>query len=110
RDRTAEARAVKGDSRETALHTAAGRAAQRRAAADARAATAHLKKAAQEAEKRVAALQQKRAAIETRLADPEVYNGQTAKLMELQVRYGDVKRAIAEAEDAWLAAQEKLEA
>jgi len=110
RDRTAEARAAKGDSRETALHTAAGRAAQRRAAADARAATAHLKKAAQEAEKRVAALQQKRAAIETRLADPEVYNGPTAKLMELQVRYGDLKRAIAEAEDAWLAAQEKLEA
>src|SRR5499427_218119 len=51
-----------------------------------------------------------RAALEARLADPEVYNGPTAKLMELQVRYGDLKRAIAEAEDAWLAAQEKLEA
>src|SRR5215813_1248363 len=108
RDRSADARAAKGDDRETATHTAAGRAAQRRAAADARAATAHLKKAAQEAEKRVATLQQKRVALESRLADPEVYSGPTAKLMELQVRYGDLKRAIAEAEDAWLAAQEKL--
>jgi len=112
RDRSAEARAAKGagDSRETAGHTAAGRAAQRRAAAEARAATAHLKKAAVEAEKRLAQLQQKKAALEARLADPEVYNGPTAKLMEVQVKYGDLKRAIAEAEDQWLAAQEKLEA
>jgi ATP-binding cassette, subfamily F, member 3 len=111
RDRSAEARAAKGDGgREGAAHTAAGRAAQRRAAAEARAASAHLKKAAQDAEQRLATLQQKKAAIEARLADPEVYNGPTAKLMELQVRYGDLKRAIAEAEDQWLVAQEKLEA
>src|SRR5262249_7688734 len=112
RDPSSEARATKSaaDGRQAAAHTAAGRAAQRRAAADARAANAHLKKAAQEVEKRLAQLQQKKAALEARLADPEVYNGPTAKLMELQVRYGDLKRAIAEAEDAWLAAQERLEA
>ncbi|HUL09443.1 MAG TPA: ABC-F family ATP-binding cassette domain-containing protein [Candidatus Acidoferrum sp.] len=96
-------------SRETAAHTAAGRKEQRRAAAEQRAANAHLKKAAIEAEKRLEKLQQKRVALETRLADPDVYNGPTAKLMELQLRYGDLKREIASAEDAWLEAQSALE-
>jgi ATP-binding cassette subfamily F protein 3 len=67
-----------------------------------------LKRAAVEAEKRLEKLQQKRAALEARLADPEIYNGPTAKLMELQVRYGDLKREIETAEDAWLEAQDAL--
>jgi ATP-binding cassette, subfamily F, member 3 len=91
-------------------HTAAGRKEQRRAAAEQRAASAHLRKAAVEAEKRLEKLQQKKAALEARLADPEIYNGPTAKLMELQLRYGDLKREIETAEDAWLEAQERLEA
>src|SRR5215468_10711338 len=94
---------------DAAAHTAAGRKEQRRAAAEQRAASAHLKKAAVEAEKRLEKLQQKKAALESRLADPEVYNGPTAKLMELQLRYGDLKREIASAEDAWLEAQSALE-
>ena len=47
--------------------------------------------------------------METLLADPEIYNGPTAKLMELQLRYGDLKKEIAQAEDAWLDAQAALE-
>jgi ATP-binding cassette subfamily F protein 3 len=97
------------DDGESATHTAAARKDQRRAAAEARAAVAHLRKAAAEAEKRLEKLQAKRAAIEARLADPAVYNGPTAKLMELQVAYGDLKREINAAEEAWLATQEKLE-
>ncbi len=93
----------------TATHTAAGRKEQRRASAEQRAANAHLRKAAVEAEKRLEKLQQKKAALEARLADPEVYNGPTAKLMELQLRYGDLKREIASAEDAWLETQAALE-
>ena len=93
----------------TATHTAAGRKEQRRASAEQRAANAHLRKAAVEAEKRLEKLQQKKAALETRLADPEVYNGPTAKLMELQLRYGDLKREIETAEDAWLETQSALE-
>ncbi len=93
----------------TATHTAAGRSEQRRAAAEQRAANAHLRKAAVEAEKRLEKLQQKKAALEARLADPEVYNGPTAKLLELQLRYGDLKREIATAEDAWLETQSALE-
>ncbi|MGH6929288.1 MAG: ABC transporter ATP-binding protein, partial [Dongiaceae bacterium] len=94
---------------ESVMHTAAGRKEQRRAAAEQRAAVAHLKKAAVEAEKRLEKLQQQKTAIETRLADPDVYNGPTAKLMELQLRYGDIKRAVAAAEEAWLEAQTALE-
>ena len=93
----------------SAMHTAAGRKEQRRASAEQRAANAHLRKAAVEAEKRLEKLQQKKAALETRLADPEVYNGPTAKLLELQLRYGDLKREIETAEDAWLETQSALE-
>jgi ATP-binding cassette subfamily F protein 3 len=106
-DETAAERRKAGDA--TAGHTAAGRKEQRRAAAEQRAANAHLRKAAVEAEKRLEKLQQKKAALEARLADPEVYNGPTAKLMELQLRYGDLKREIATAEDAWLETQAALE-
>ena len=82
---------------------------RRKAAADARAAVADLRKAVREAEKRMERLTRQKSDLETRLADPEVYNGPTAKLMDLQVRHGEVKRKIAEAEDAWLEAQEALE-
>ncbi len=109
RARDSVARTAEGES-DTAGHTAAGRKEQRRAAAEQRAAVAHLRKAAAEAEKRLDKLQQKKTALEARLADPEVYNGPTAKLMELQLRYGDLKREITSAEEAWLTAQEKLEA
>ena len=47
--------------------------------------------------------------METLLADPEIYNGPTSKLLELQLRYGDIKKEIAAAEDAWLVAQAALE-
>jgi ATP-binding cassette, subfamily F, member 3 len=93
----------------TATHTAAGRKEQRRASAEQRAANAHLRKAAVEAEKRLEKLQQKKTALEARLANPEVYNGPTAKLLELQLRYGDLKREIETAEDAWLETQSALE-
>ena len=92
-----------------ATHTAAGRKEQRRASAEQRAANAHLRRAAVEAEKRLVKLQQKKAALEVRLAEPEVYNGPTAKLLELQLRYGDLKREIETAEDAWLETQSALE-
>ena len=107
-DESAADRRKNGDA--TPMHTAAGRKEQRRASAEQRAANAHLRKAAAEAEKRLEKLQQKKAALETRLADPEVYNGPTAKLLELQLRYGDLKREIETAEDAWFEAQERLEA
>ena len=82
---------------------------KRRAAAEARAAVADLRKAAKEAEAQVEKLNRQMAELEKRLADPEVYNGPTAKLQELQIRFGKVKQAIAEAEDRWLELQTQLE-
>jgi ATP-binding cassette subfamily F protein 3 len=100
---------AKGNGAEAAAHTAAGRKEQRRAAAEERAQNAQLKKQAQQTERRLADLNKKKAAMETLLADPEIYNGPTSKLMELQLRYGDLKKEIASAEDAWLEAQAALE-
>ncbi|HYB10657.1 MAG TPA: ABC-F family ATP-binding cassette domain-containing protein [Alphaproteobacteria bacterium] len=81
----------------------------RRANADARAAVAHLKKAAQAAEARIERLTAELARLELLLADPEIYLGPTARVMELQIRLGDIKKALASAEEAWLSAQEALD-
>ncbi len=82
---------------------------QRRASAEARAAVTHLRKAAREAEARVEKLNREKAKFEARLADPAIYNGSTAKLMDLQIKFGEVKAALAKAEDAWLTAQAAVE-
>jgi ATP-binding cassette subfamily F protein 3 len=100
---------VVGNGSEPAGHTAAGRKEQRRAAAEQRAAASQQRKAAHAAEKRLEKLQAMKGVLEAKLADPEIYNGPTAKLLELQVKFGDLKRAIAEAEEAWLEAQDALE-
>jgi ATP-binding cassette subfamily F protein 3 len=77
--------------------------------AKARTETANLRKAAQEAEKLVEKLQQKKADIEVRLTNPEVYEGPTQILQDLQIKVGKVKSDLANAEDNWLKAQAKLE-
>jgi len=83
---------------------------KRRANAEARAQLAEQRRAARQAEARVEKLTKDKAALEARLADPEVYNGSTAKLQALHIKLGDIKRAIAEAEAAWLDAQDAVEA
>jgi ATP-binding cassette subfamily F protein 3 len=98
-----------GNGGEPAGHTAAGRKEQRRAAAEQRAAASQQRKAAHAAEKRLEKLHAMKGVLEAKLADPEIYNGPTAKLLELQVKFGDLKRAIAEAEETWLEAQDALE-
>jgi len=102
RDGAAEAPGAAGRS-------AADRKEQRRAAAEARAAVQHLRQAIREAERRLEKLQAEKARIEAKLADPAVYNGPTRKLMELQLQFGEVKKKIAAAEDAWLEAQAAIE-
>jgi ATP-binding cassette subfamily F protein 3 len=90
-------------------HTAAERKAQRRAAAEARAGASDLKRAAAAAEKRLEQLNQRRVQLEARLADPAVYGGPTTELMQLQLKFGEIKKAIADAEERWLEAQAALE-
>jgi ATP-binding cassette, subfamily F, member 3 len=82
---------------------------KRRAAAEARAATAHLKREAEAAEQRIRKLQGRLKALEAKLADPAVYGGPTRDLMDLQVKFGDVKKQLAAAEEEWLAAEAALE-
>ena len=77
--------------------------------AKARAETANIRKVALEAEKLVEKLEQKKAELEARLGMPEVYEGPTQALKELQIRVGDVKLNLAEAEDAWIKAQAEIE-
>jgi ATP-binding cassette subfamily F protein 3 len=82
---------------------------RRRAAAETRAATQHLRKAVETAERQLRALEVRRADFERRLADPAVYGGPTRDLMELQVKLAEVKKQIATAEEKWLSAQGALE-
>ena len=89
--------------------TRVSRKERRRANAEARAAVTHLRKTAREAEARVEKLNREKAKFEARLADPEIYNGSTAKLMDLQIKFGEIKAALAKAEDAWLEAQAVVE-
>ena len=49
-------------------------------------------------------------AIEEKMADPELYEGAADTLVGLQKDLGWVSQQLAEAEEAWLAAQQELEA
>ena len=82
---------------------------KRRAAAEARAAVAHLRKATREAETSLAALNAEKAALERRLGEAGLYDGDGAELAATQQRHHEIDRAIARAEAAWLEAQAALE-
>ncbi len=87
---------------------ATSRKERRRVAAQARADVAHLRRAARQAESQVEKLTKEKTVLEARLADPAVYQGPTAQLMALQVKFGEIKRALDAAEDTWLQALEAL--
>jgi len=83
---------------------------RRRAGAEARAAVAHLRRAARDAEARIETLSAERAGIETRLADPTVYDGPGDEVQALQIRFAQLEQEIGAAEEAWIEAQHKIEA
>jgi len=82
---------------------------ERRARAAARAETANLRKSVRDMEKQMEKLTAKREQLETRLADPEIYEGSTSKMMEIQVQLGEVKSDLKKTETAWMKASEELE-
>jgi ATPase components of ABC transporters with duplicated ATPase domains len=82
---------------------------ERRAAAETRAQLAPLRKKAFEAEKALEKLLARKSAVEEKLADPKLYQGLPEKVTSLQKELGDLDKAIADAESAWLAAHEMLE-
>ena len=104
-------RAVLADRARPAPKADAGtRRDDRRDRAEARAALAPLRRQAKDAEALLARLSKERKAIEALLADPDLYiPGRKAELTAATTRLGAIKRAEAEAETAWLVAEEALE-
>ena len=96
--------------RETQPPAGGNRKEARRERAEKRAEMADLRKSVRDHEKRMENLAIDKESLEARLADPEVYDGPTAKLMELQVSHSKIKSELATTEEAWLALSEKLEA
>ena len=83
----------------------------RRERAEGRAQLAPLRRQAKEAEARIAKLAAERAAIEARLAAPALYAaGRGAEVTAANVRLAAIARESGAAEEAWLAAEEAMEA
>jgi len=89
--------------------TAEQRKEQRRQAAGLRQKLAPLRKAIDRAEKELATLTDQRTALQERLNDPALYNGNQDAVAELQIELGEIGRRIATAEEAWLDSQQALE-
>jgi ATP-binding cassette subfamily F protein 3 len=83
----------------------------RRDRAEARQALAPLRRKAKDAEATIQKLTAERAALEAKLADPKMYAaGKAADVTAANTRLAAIARAQAEAEAAWLAAEEAMEA
>jgi ATP-binding cassette subfamily F protein 3 len=82
---------------------------ERRAAAETRAQLAPLRKTAQDAEKALEKLHARQATLQAKLADPKLYDGPPEVVTALQQELGQIDRAVVEAEEAWLEAQEAYE-
>ena len=83
---------------------------QRRTAAQARAALAPLRRKAAQAEDRLAKLEAERRALQSKLADPALYEGAPDRITALQIALNDVETRLRATEAEWLEAQEALEA
>ena len=84
---------------------------ERRERAEARAVLAPLRKQARDAEARLGRLTAERAKIEAKLADPALYApGRAQDITATNTRLAAIVREIADAEAAWLQAEEALEA
>lgn len=83
--------------------------AERRARADARAATQSLRANAQKAEKNLARLNEEKTRIENELADPKIYEGSSEQLKRLQIQLGKINKNLEEAENIWLTAVAELD-
>jgi ATP-binding cassette, subfamily F, member 3 len=97
--------------RSTSKTAASTRKDDRRERAEARQALAPLRKKAQAAEKRLATLAEERRKIEGKLSDPALYApGRTQEITEANSRLAAIAKEAAAAEEAWLEAEEELEA
>jgi ATP-binding cassette subfamily F protein 3 len=83
--------------------------AERKARAEARAATQNLRESVKKAEKTMARLTEDKVSLERKLADPKIYDEPKEKLTRLQIRLGKINKDLETAEIVWLDAQSKLE-
>ncbi len=93
----------------TSTDAKASRADQRRDAAEKRQQLAPLRKAMQAAEKQVERLTAEIARLDAALADPDLYARDAKKAQQLTIERGQQAKALAAAEEAWLAATEAFE-
>ncbi|MCL4766255.1 MAG: ATP-binding cassette domain-containing protein [Hyphomicrobiaceae bacterium] len=100
---------TRGRSKEAAGAERIGRAGQRRASAERRAELAPLKKAMQQAERQVERIAAEIAALDTALADPDLYACNPDKAQRLSIDRGQAAKRLTNAEEAWLAATEAYE-
>lgn len=82
---------------------------RKRQEAELRQALAPLKRAVERAEKAVTTIEARRAELAAKLADPALYSGPAEAVRKLQVDMGHTQRDLAEAEAAWVAAQEAFD-
>ena len=82
---------------------------ERRIAAKKRQLLAPLRQEMQRAEKEMEKLESAKAKLQKALADPDIYNGGTDRLLTLQRELGAVEKSLGETEEIWLAAQGRLE-
>jgi ATP-binding cassette, subfamily F, member 3 len=82
---------------------------QRRARAEKRAESAHLRKAVKASEQKIESLSNEIEKIESKLADPKLYEGAAEEIAEWQKLLGKAKKDLAENEATWLEAHEALE-
>jgi ATP-binding cassette, subfamily F, member 3 len=85
------------------------RRASRQEAARQRLALEPLRHASRRAEEHAARLTAERQALDRKLAAPQGFGGESVALAQARKRRADLARQIAEAEAAWLAAEEALE-
>ncbi len=104
------AREARREGRDAERGAAPSRKDERRAAADLRAQLAPLRRKAQQAEKLLEKLLADKAGLEGQLADPALYRGPAEAVTRLRRQLAETERAVADAEAAWLAAHEELEA
>jgi len=83
--------------------------AERKARALARAAGQDVRKDAKKAEQDLAKLAKEKELLEKKLANPDVYNGDSEKLTRLQIELGRLDKKMSLAENKWLEAQAKIE-
>ncbi|MEA2769145.1 MAG: ATP-binding cassette, subfamily er 3, partial [Acetobacteraceae bacterium] len=96
--------------RPAARANAVTRKDDRRERAETRAALAPIRKKAQDAEKRLVVLAAERVRIESKLADPALYEpGRTGEITAANGRLAAIAKEVAAAEEAWLMAEEELE-